>query len=1053
MKPERRAQELFGWTRAKAKMYEFRVPDASHIRMYRSPTDLFSLAVGVLGDLASEINRNGVASERVIELRDTQLFPARFFDAFVKTRIETDLVPYLMLLSAASYYLGQLPGSSMVLSRMIGEKCPDMGASGLEDLVLWLLHANTGEWFEGNEGTYGEYLDAISQSLVKFYETGSTERELTTRLLGLRKLAYEGGSSRELLLADVICALTRARIENSSWYCLPRYSGQNPDTWSATIAKEGFLRELWPAQHLLGKAGVFAGKSAVIQMPTSAGKTRATELLIRCSFLAGRASLAVIVAPFRALCHEIRADLEERFRGESVRVDELPDSLQLDFDFEDLLGGQQIVVVTPEKLLYVLRQNPDIAQSVGLVVFDEGHQFDSGNRGITYELLLTSLNMMLNTETQKVLISAVVSNAASLSNWLFGSESVVQGSNLSPTLRSIGFASWGKTLGEVDYVKADQTEEIDFYVPRVIEPLTLKRKKGESKTRVRLFPDKNGNVVGKEVALYLGLRLVSEGPVAIFCGRKDTAANLCEMLAERFSRDLEMSSPAEQGDQSEVKLLSELIASNLGEQASAFSSAKLGVFPHHASVPHGVRLAVENAMREGDIRFVICTSTLAQGVNLPIRYLIVTSIYQGEEAIKVRDFHNLIGRVGRAGMHTEGSVIFSDLNVFDQRKDRDEAWRWKRVQELLDPAKSEACVSSLLKLIPLKLNNDRSAARDKRMHELNWSISDFAKYYVAGSASLGGLITQIAHAHRENGFTEKVLKKQFDSMASTLAAIESFLMASWDSGDTALDVEDAVRLAEGTLAYFLGNSEQRDGLRELFQTLALNLSQVVIEPERRRSYGRTLLGVNEVKQIENWVSENSGNMLASADAFELLEVLWGLLPNYMKNGACGKMAPPRVLKTIGQCWIRGDSFDSVLGEVIKAGGKMAWGENFRDFKIEHIVEICENGLAFDGGLIVGAVAEAIQLGGFDPDNELLPRLRSLQKSLKYGVRGRAAISLYELGFADRVVIGRILEDFGFGEEGRSKIVEIFRSMPDEAAKAVSRFPRYFREIMSEIVTE
>ena len=66
-------------------------------------------------------------------------------------------------------------------------------------------------------------------------------------------------------------------------------------------------------------------------------------------------------------------------------------------------------------------------------------------------------------------------------------------------------------------------------------------------------------------------------------------------------------------------------------------------------------------MKEGLVRFVVCTSTLAQGVNLPIRYLIVTSVYQGKEQIKVRDFHNLIGRAGRAGMHTEGSILFADL--------------------------------------------------------------------------------------------------------------------------------------------------------------------------------------------------------------------------------------------------------------------------------------------------------------------------------------------------------------------------------------------------------
>ena len=100
-------------------------------------------------------------------------------------------------------------------------------------------------------------------------------------------------------------------------------------------------------------------------------------------------------------------------------------------------------------------------------------------------------------------------------------------------------------------------------------------------------------------------------------------------------------------------------------------------------------------MKTGDINFVVCTSTLAQGVNLPIRYLIVTGVYQGGERMLVRDFHNLIGRAGRAGMHTEGSVIFADTKVFDKRRQIRDRWRWRTAKELLDFANSEPSSSSI----------------------------------------------------------------------------------------------------------------------------------------------------------------------------------------------------------------------------------------------------------------------------------------------------------------------------------------------------------------------
>lgn len=71
------------------------------------------------------------------------------------------------------------------------------------------------------------------------------------------------------------------------------------------------------------------------------------------------------------------------------------------FEGQDVFSGpevakqKQIVVLTPEKLLYVLRHSSELVDEIGLVIYDEGHQFDSGQRGVTYELLLTSIKRLL----------------------------------------------------------------------------------------------------------------------------------------------------------------------------------------------------------------------------------------------------------------------------------------------------------------------------------------------------------------------------------------------------------------------------------------------------------------------------------------------------------------------------------------------------------------------------------------------------------------------------------------------------------------------------------
>ena len=178
-------------------------------------------------------------------------------------------------------------------------------------------------------------------------------------------------------------------------------------------------------------------------------------------------------------------------------------------------------------------------------------------------------------------------------------------------------------------------------MPRVLQSLPLQKKGRERKDR--FFPTKTDS---KSIALYLGLKLISKGSVALFCGRKDAASSICQDAVDCFDRGVELRKPSEVSNAEEVECLTRLHEANLGADAISTRSAQVGIFSHHGNTPHGIRLAVEHAMREDLIHFVVCTSTLAQGVNLPIRYLIVTSVYQAGTKIQVRDFHNLLGRAG-----------------------------------------------------------------------------------------------------------------------------------------------------------------------------------------------------------------------------------------------------------------------------------------------------------------------------------------------------------------------------------------------------------------------
>jgi len=1020
-------------------MLEYGVPEEHHITITQDPAKLFRASIGLLGDLAAAIGRGDSDPDALSDLRNNLLFSARFFDSYLHSRLNETLDPYVVLLGSASYYLCDLPGSASVLAKCIDADCPDLGGDGLENLLLWLLQADLGTCFEEVEGPFGEFIVEISEWVLQFFEDGTGEDSISDLTTKLREVAYDVGTPRQLLLGDVIVAVLRKKLENSAWNALPSYSGLPREEWLYALQKESFIKELWPAQHLLGTAGVLEGESAIVQMPTSAGKTKATELILRSAFLAGRTSLAIIIAPFRALCHEIRNSLGEAFHDEPTKIDELSDALQTDFDVADLLGQQQILVVTPEKLLYVLRHAPDLASHTGLLVFDEGHQFDSGTRGITYELLLTSLRSMIPEGAQKVLVSAVISNAESVGEWLNGEPNVVEGTTLIPTFRSVGFASWLDRLGRIEYVDSRDAEKREFFVPRVIEGFNLGRKGRERKNR--FFPEKSD---GQSVALYLGLKLVSNGSIAVFCGRKSSAASVCEKAVDVLERGAPLALPSDFSDPQEVERLTQLHVQNLGDDAPASKSSAIGIFSHHGNTPHGIRLAVEYAMGEDLIRFVVCTSTLAQGVNLPIRYLIVTSVYQGMERIKVRDFHNLIGRAGRAGMHTEGSILFADPAVYDKRKARRDRWRWEQVKELLEPSNSEPCISNLLSIFePIESDNGE--------YVISMEALDFAKAYIDDPDEIAQLAAEIAAQHEGRRFSRDGVERQVEWRVSLICAVESFLLSHWEETDAGLLEADVTRLAEGTLAFHLADDDRKEHIRELFQLLAQNISANVTDPARRRTYGRTLYGLRDARAIEEWVESNVASLLSITDETEVLDFAWPLFVQHVNRGVFTKFDKPQVVQEIAHGWVTGKPSSHLLSIARERKARMIWGTRRREFRIDHVVELCEGAFAYECALLVGALCEFIQTREEDGTAELTDRLQLLQKRLRYGLPTGTTIALCELGFSDRVIAQDLATALDLTATQRRDLVEALKHNRDEAVALIDRYPTYFRKRMNEVL--
>ncbi|MBX5192637.1 DEAD/DEAH box helicase [Rhizobium sp. NZLR3b] len=1039
MKPEATARQVLSTVRATAKMHEFRVAAEDFIELRRDPASLYSLAVGILGDAAGAIADHFVDSSisphpptwaEDTSSNENVRFAATFFDSYLEAQLDGSISIEFSLLCAAAYYLSDAIGNAVVVVKRSDEPPADIGG-GLALLASRILQ-NRLEPID-TAMFHAAFANRLLELIRAHYALQEEDESAIAHLCQmLRDTVYEIGTDRELLYADIVTAICAGKIRNSSRNTLPPASGLSLEAWSSALLKPGFPMELWPAQRRICDADLLNGRSAVIQMPTSAGKTRATELIIRAGFLSERTSLAIIVAPFKSLCHDIRSDLVRAFHGDPILMDEVSDSYLMDFGIEQLLAQNSVLVITPEKLLYMLRRAPELAERIGLIIYDEGHQFEGFTRGPTYELLLSSLRMMLKPEAQTVLISAVIGNADQIAAWLIGDASaIVGGKGLLPTAKSIAFASWQKERGWLQYVNPLDPDEDEYFVPRIIQELPLEKK--SKRERDRVFPDRDHPSEISEsvdIGLYLALHLGINGSVALFCGQKSSVSKISHRVVDLFSRKVELEKPSSWSDETELNRLADLIAMNLGDEVDAVGASRLGILSHHASTPHGVRLCVEHAMKAGHARIVACTSTLAQGVNFPIKYLVVTATQQGKEKIKVRDFHNLMGRAGRAGMHTESSVIFSAPPIYDERKDRYKNWRWDAAKKLLDLDGAEPSQSSILQIFEdYKQTVGTPIVLAVDLVDDNLAFADD----VAIDTIVQGALKQFPN----------VSASEFgDYLQGRARAIQSIAMYLAQHID--FEAEDAVaaaeRLAANTLGYHLADDSIRPRVVALFQA-TLKSIQDNTDAAYRLLIKKSPLPPAALRKLSAWIAESTDQLAEAVKDGNLLSLVIEQAIPLASAKSLASLSDGAIIPTILAAWTEGKSFGEIRQILVKDDIRVSGDHATAD----HVVTICEDGFGYHLAMILVSIVDLLET--IEPS--LVDAVTLLQRQVKNGLQTEAALAFYEAGFADRVISQLLAEAFPHVSD-RYGAKAACRDNIGEVAAFLDAYPEYFREVAQEL---
>ena len=382
----------------------------------------------------------------------------------------------------------------------------------------------------------------------------------------------------------------------------PRISGR---------LKADGIEELYPPQEkAIGPA--LGGRNLVLAIPTASGKSLVAYIAMLQAVLRGGKALYIV--PLKALASEKYEDLS-KFEDLGIKVGESTG----DFDEVDpMLHRYDIVIATSEKADSLLRHRAKWLDQLSVVVADEIHLINDPERGPTLEVTLVKFKTF-NPNAQIIALSATIKNASELAEWL-GAELVMSDWRPVP-LREGVYAD-----GEVFFT--DNTKRVLVQEGEPVHALV-----------------KNALESGGQCLVFVNTRKSSES-LATHLGPTVKASGGYQQ------KELAAASKRLVGEQDEPTAM----GARLGK------CIKSGCAFHHAGLTSAQRKLVESNFRRGVIRCIVATPTLAAGINLPARTVIVRDVRRfdaniGRTMIPVLEVKQMCGRAGRPRYDKYGEAI------------------------------------------------------------------------------------------------------------------------------------------------------------------------------------------------------------------------------------------------------------------------------------------------------------------------------------------------------------------------------------------------------------
>ncbi|MEM3637627.1 MAG: DEAD/DEAH box helicase [Conexivisphaerales archaeon] len=387
-----------------------------------------------------------------------------------------------------------------------------------------------------------------------------------------------------------------------------------------SLAEEGYS-ELYPTQVKAIEAGLFDGENILLSTPTASGKTL-VAILAAGRILAEKGLRVAYLAPLRALAYEKYEDFQllrglktPNRKGPIIKVS----TGDYDSSGEELLDAD-VLVLTNEKFDSLTRQRPTWVKRFGLFIIDEVHLLGDRERGATLEIVLSKIKT-LNSSAQILALSATVKNGRQIADWL---KAKLVDLKWRPVPLKEGVALDSK-------IYFDDGSVLELPQGYGNTPIGIALDSLKRGGQALVFADTRKRAV-KMALTAAGLT----GKILAF----DESAELRSIAAEILNS----------AEETEIsRMLAECVRN--------------GVAFHHAGLAPQHRRIIEKEFKRGKIKMLFATPTLASGINLPARRVVVSSLSRYDSGagvsmpLEVMDYKQMSGRAGRPKFDKYGEAI------------------------------------------------------------------------------------------------------------------------------------------------------------------------------------------------------------------------------------------------------------------------------------------------------------------------------------------------------------------------------------------------------------